>query len=178
MPSVEHQCVTLAHLVQELSAKDEEAVRSQFGGRFLLFHEGALDPDRTRRALVTTYVEQGEGALSARELLGQALVFPMTRILGSKTIVTVGRLESNDICIPDPSISSMHGVLRVTMHDGLSVLDMGSTNGTTLNGSAVPKEGAGNALPLGSGDMIRFGSVEATFLDAKGLSELIGQAGL
>jgi hypothetical protein len=178
MTSIEHQTITLADLVSSLGAKTEDALREEYGARFLLFHEGALDPDRTRRALVTTYIEKGGGSLSAKDILGQARIYPMAKVQGSKTIVTVGRLDSNDICIPDPSVSSMHGLLKVTMQDGLSIMDMGSTNGTTLNGTAVPKEGSGQPMPLGSGDMIRFGSVETTFLDARGLSELIVQAGL
>jgi pSer/pThr/pTyr-binding forkhead associated (FHA) protein len=47
--------------------------------------------------------------------------------------------------------------------------DAGSTNGTTLNGRSVPQQGSGPAVEMKSGDDIRLGQVELTFLEAEAL---------
>ena len=73
--------------------------------------------------------------------------------------VTVGRTDENRIQIDDASISSHHAEL---VQDGGSYVlkDLGSTNGTYLNGEAVA---AGEEHPLSGGDRIRFGNVEAVY---------------
>jgi len=45
--------------------------------------------------------------------------------------ILIGRTDSNDICIPDESISKLHA--RVT-RKGFALKDAGSTNGTFVNG--------------------------------------------
>ena len=47
--------------------------------------------------------------------------------------------------------------------------DAGSTNGTTVNGHAVPRQGHGPPTELSSGDDVRLGQVELTFLDSDAL---------
>jgi pSer/pThr/pTyr-binding forkhead associated (FHA) protein len=54
----------------------------------------------------------------------------------SDLIVMIGRDLSNDIVIQDPEISRRHTRLRRWKH-GYSVEDVGSTNGTTVNGHPV-----------------------------------------
>lgn len=49
---------------------------------------------------------------------------------------TLGRGESNDVIIPDPSISTCHCQLEVS-RDSVRILDLGSTNGTYLDGAAI-----------------------------------------
>jgi pSer/pThr/pTyr-binding forkhead associated (FHA) protein len=51
-------------------------------------------------------------------------------------IVTVGRDLTNDVVIQDPEISRFHMRLRHT-DKGYTVEDMGSTNGTFVNGSVI-----------------------------------------
>ena len=56
----------------------------------------------------------------------------------------------------DRGVSSQHAVLRI--HDsGLTVTDIGSTNGTTLNGSD-DRLGEGEETPLADGDRIHVGA--------------------
>lgn len=70
----------------------------------------------------------------------------------------LGRADGNEVQIPDPSISSFHCVLDVS-DIATTVRDLGSTNGTFINGQAL---GAQVAV-LQAGWPIRFGHVEATF---------------
>jgi len=53
--------------------------------------------------------------------------------------LTLGRRESCDICLKFPNISGQH--CELTCHEGIwYVRDMGSTNGTKVNGQQVQKK--------------------------------------
>jgi predicted component of type VI protein secretion system len=56
-----------------------------------------------------------------------------------KMELTVGRRPSNDICLDFTNISGKHCVLRL-VNSVWHVRDLGSTNGTTLNGAKLSSE--------------------------------------
>lgn len=72
--------------------------------------------------------------------------------LGSQAVV--GRLDSCDIPINDSSVSREHARIN-RMGDDYAVEDLGSTNGTMVNGQTIR-----GVVRLKPGDMITFGSVE------------------
>ena len=73
-------------------------------------------------------------------------------------LMTVGRTEDNDMEIPDGSVSSHHG--QFTNEGGHWVFtDLGSTNGTKVNGERVDR------VELGHGASFEIGSVAATFYE-------------
>lgn len=72
--------------------------------------------------------------------------------------VTVGRLEENDVQIDDASVSSHHAEITPAGEDFL-LTDLGSTNGTRLNGEELDTQ----SHKLHAGDQIRFGKVDAIF---------------
>jgi len=77
------------------------------------------------------------------------LVFPP----GPDTNFTIGRDSRCDLFIDDMSVSRLHA--RLARDDqGWVLADLGSTNGTRLNGWRVRA-----AVPVRSGDLILFGSV-------------------
>ena len=57
-------------------------------------------------------------------------------ILVSKQPFTVGRHPDNDLSVDNPTVSRRHAELVLT-EAGLSVRDLGSTNGTFVNGRRV-----------------------------------------
>lgn len=72
-------------------------------------------------------------------------------------VVNIGRAEYNDIVLPEASVSTAHAKLQ--RREGVWVIsDLGSTNGTTVDGEAVSGE-----LPLSPGATIRFGEVAVLF---------------
>lgn len=69
----------------------------------------------------------------------------------TKTDLTIGRDENNDIVIDDPGISRTH-VRLFSNGDGYIIQDQGSTNGTFVNGNQI--SGQHN---LRSGDIVHLG---------------------
>jgi pSer/pThr/pTyr-binding forkhead associated (FHA) protein len=72
-------------------------------------------------------------------------------------VVNVGRADYNDIVLADPSVSTTHAKLQ-RRDDVWVVTDLGSTNGTYVEGEPVTGE---TALPPGT--TLRFGDVAALF---------------
>jgi len=69
---------------------------------------------------------------------------------------TVGRLPDNDLELSDISVSSHHAVLTLDGGD-YTLKDLGSTNGTKVNGER------GTDWKLSDGDSIHFGKVIADY---------------
>ncbi|HKI95428.1 MAG TPA: adenylate/guanylate cyclase domain-containing protein [Gemmatimonadales bacterium] len=69
--------------------------------------------------------------------------------------LVVGRAATSDVPVYDPTISRRHAEVTLT-EDGLTVRDLGSSNGTFLNGSRITESRAGD------GDVIAFGKVAFT----------------
>ncbi len=69
---------------------------------------------------------------------------------------TIGRVADNELQINDASVSSSHA--EINLEDGaLHLHDLGSTNGTFVNGEQVAD------AVLRHGDEVRFGTVETVF---------------
>jgi pSer/pThr/pTyr-binding forkhead associated (FHA) protein len=69
---------------------------------------------------------------------------------------TIGRAPENSIRLEDTSVSGRHAQI-VVVGDNYYLKDVGSTNGTLVNGQPVTE------VQLRAGDRIRFGKVEACF---------------
>ncbi|HEY6333389.1 MAG TPA: SpoIIE family protein phosphatase [Blastocatellia bacterium] len=74
-----------------------------------------------------------------------------------KVRMTMGRSSRNDICISDPFASRLHAEVRLE-GDQLVLVDMGSANGTYLNGRRVT-----GSVRLSPGDLIRIGETEIEY---------------
>jgi pSer/pThr/pTyr-binding forkhead associated (FHA) protein len=69
----------------------------------------------------------------------------------------IGRLESNNICIQDPTVSGNHCHI-VRNDDGTyRAIDQGSTNGTRINGIKVTEQNLVNS------DILQVGGIEIMF---------------
>lgn len=69
---------------------------------------------------------------------------------------TVGRLPGGSLVLTDENVSRNHAVIELGP-TGWLVRDLGSTNGTQVNGSPIQES------PLQNGDAVVFGATEATF---------------
>ena len=75
------------------------------------------------------------------------------------TMVSLGRGLSNDVILEDTRVSRHHAQLRYKQRR-FWVTDLGSTNGTFVNGQRVSE------LALRDGDVVSLGGLELTFRDA------------
>ncbi len=107
----------------------------------------------------------------------RAVTFPTLRVIAGRDMlrfvtldvgrpsVVVGREEGVDLLLTDASVSRRHARLGVTS-DGTFVLeDLGSTNGTAVNGASIER------APVLPGDNLEVGGVVLR-LDMLGLDEL------
>jgi hypothetical protein len=107
---------------------------------------------RAGRFTITTEVHEGEEGLAPAELVlpdGQRVE------VGSGPVV-IGRLPECTVVLSDPNVSRRHAELR-RAGDSVLVTDLGSTNGTRVNGERIREH------YLTSGDEISVGSTTLVF---------------
>lgn len=92
--------------------------------------------------------------------------FVPVRRRSENAFFTIGRLDGNDISLPDNSVSRLHALLLSSSEGGFAILDAGSTHGTFVDDAPVPRRGAAAALALRSRNTVRFGQVTTVFLMA------------
>src|SRR5512134_103163 len=71
----------------------------------------------------------------------------------NREIIKIGRLASAHLCLDDDKISRIHSVIEVSPEGSISIIDMGSAEGTFVNGKKVSR----GALRLG--DQITLGGL-------------------
>ena len=110
--------------------------------------------------------DQGTAVISSEEAKKQGLAREIVEVVveGGKTYPlegrgpwSVGRSEENDIVVNDPNVSRRHARL-VRSENGFVVEDLGSTNGTLLDGAPIDRE------RIESEDELTFGGVNARFV--------------
>lgn len=74
----------------------------------------------------------------------------------NESIITVGRVANNVVCIEDPNISKHHTLL-VSEDDTYKIYDLHSVNGTWVNGERV------TVTKLKEGDAVRIGYLELEY---------------
>lgn len=86
---------------------------------------------------------------------------PKERISITRTPVVIGRLSTNDVVLADSNVSRRHAELRKD-GDRWVVVDLGSTNGTVVNGKLAREH------ELDDGDRLSFGTSELLFKKTAG----------
>lgn len=86
---------------------------------------------------------------------------------------SVGQTRNNDVVIRDVSVSKSHAYFEDDGNGGFTLQDARSTNGTFVNGKRVPRHGHGIPSPVRTGDLVRFGNVELSFVDANAFRDLV-----
>jgi len=78
---------------------------------------------------------------------------------------TVGRSDSCDICIADPTISGKHCSLVKLDDNSYAIRDENSTNGTKVNEQPVSST---DSVKLKNGDLLQVGGIEILYDDIEG----------
>jgi hypothetical protein len=158
-------------LLEDTLSLAPDAFEERHGSAFLLMSAAELKQASGPRP---TQVRGLPGSASDRTAHLRLMVYPVVRTERSIfPFVTVGRTQNNDIVFPEVTISRFHAFFKSDDDGGFSLQDAGSTNGSTVNNQPVPAQRKGSPIRLKSGDNLRFGSVEVTFLSAQALREFI-----
>ena len=78
----------------------------------------------------------------------------LTQINIGKVPFSVGRDVSNDFCVPSRNVSKFHADVIVAV-DAVLIRDLGSTNGTFINGQRIAAP-----TPIGENDLLQFADME------------------
>jgi hypothetical protein len=153
---------------QNLSLEDFE---SSHGSGFLLLTATRIGSTKDSYSTDVQLLSDDDDA-SAHTGSLSTLVFPLRSALH---IVTAGRSSGNDVVIPDPSVSRRHALFKRSESGVFLMVDAGSSNGTTVNGSSVLARGQGPPAQLKTGDDVHLGRVACTFVDAQALRDFVIQ---
>lgn len=82
---------------------------------------------------------------------------PVSQVTLNRSL-TVGRAPDNDLVLASPTVSSRHAEIRVD-GSGVEVVDLGSTNGTWVNGNRVSRQ------KLAPGDRVSFDEIAFRYED-------------
>lgn len=152
-----------------------EAFCKLHGRAFLLLQRTASKsrlevPQRPSRTLVSRPAQNTQELPPSRYL-----VFPVRKTERSliARFYAVGQTRNNDVVIRDVSVSKFHAFFQDSEDGGFLLQDARSTNGTFVNGMRVPRQGQGDPVKLQTGDQVRFGTVELSFVDAEMFRELV-----
>lgn len=97
-------------------------------------------------------LREGHGGLAP----GSLVLPDGQRIVLGEAIVTVGRLGESTLMLDDRNVSRNHAEIR-PQGTGFALVDLGSTNGTRVNGERVSER------QLRDGDLLEFGAIAIRF---------------
>jgi len=114
-------------------------------------HQAHKNSAKINKELVT-HIEEGVIYLFDYHPLVFDEVFPL-----NKQTILIGKSDSSDIILKDPSVSSKHA--QISLENNKWILkDLSSTNGTFLNGQQISEP-----ITLKKGDLIQFGLIQLVF---------------
>ena len=148
--------MTLDDLVDEARQKGVELVASTFTSPVLLVDapaEGWADNTAVR----TGGGEQKHGSQMLPTLVVKVMA---TKPTTTPNKLTLGRSAACDIVLPFAALSKVHAGLTLMPGENAQIEDLGSTNGSTVEGTKLAKAARASLV---DGTRIRFGDVHATF---------------
>jgi hypothetical protein len=115
-------------------------------------------------------LDEAEDTSSPSETLKHA-IYPLVKgeyASGPVNSFSVGRVDGNDMIMPDYAISKQHAILEIK-RGNYTIMDGGSTNGTMVNGKRIDKK----PVNLSNGDVVGFARYEFTFLFPEALYDML-----
>ena len=148
----------LLSALKRTSASGRDAFNKQHAGEWLVWEAGVWKAPRLS-TLVLGSVADAALVTPAKGAETLAIALP------AQLTVTVGRSRDVDVELNDGTLSGHHFSLFCTA-GRWSIEDLGSTNGTTVEGLKLK---AGERMPLRNGSAIKAGQVTLTFQSSEGL---------
>jgi len=152
-------------------AMSREAFAAKYNHPFLIRHG---DPDQMERISFQTQVAAPKSAADLERTAlwaSGAIVVPVLKRPENPypDRISVGRAQNCDVVVRDGTVSKLHGHFTAVGPSEAQLVDRGSHNGTTLNGTPVKSD----PVRVVSGDKIVFGDVVVQFVDARRLWDLL-----
>jgi hypothetical protein len=107
-------------------------------------------------AATTTHAARSEKSLLLQDGGGRSFRLSLK---ASAAPATIGRTAGNAVQLDDASVSRLHCSLTLKTTGQIVIADLGSANGTTVNGQLL---NASEARPLNKGDLIGVGDLRLT----------------
>lgn len=148
----------LLSALKKIASGGRDAVTKQHPGDWLVWEAGNWKAPRAQ----TLVLEAVKDAASLAPKGAEALVIA----LPMQVSPTVGRAPDADISLNDGTLSGHHLSLGRLSDGRWTVEDLGSTNGTTVEGLTLK---VGERMPLRNGSVIKAGQVTLTFQTAEGM---------
>ena len=108
--------------------------------------------------------------VESTSLVGRAWIIKEPQYAPKGSAVRVGRDASNDLIVPEYSLSKNHCDFRLE-GEQLFVTDLGSLNGTLLNGKRIP---ANEEVPVQAGTILVLGRFQFEIVDAIQFAARVG----
>lgn len=131
------------------------------------FQTASTDRRRSRQASVPPPPSFAPEQILFRVVRSVHFIVPLGKRADAERVfserVTIGRARNSDVVLRHESVSKFHAWFGRDEQNAYFVCDASSHNGTWRNGVVL---GGGEHARVGSGDLLRFGTVEATYCDA------------
>lgn len=164
-------------LCSDAAELSPEEFEDRYGSAFLLLSSTGIRHPMNATSTEVLLLELGDGG-GERTAGVSVRVMPIRASEKTPThLITVGRSANSDMAIADISVSRFHAFFKRNPAGAFLLQDVGSTNGTTVNESSVYSKDAGPPTEVKSGDNIRFGQVDATFLEVDALLSYVAKFG-
>ncbi|MBN2498480.1 MAG: FHA domain-containing protein [Deltaproteobacteria bacterium] len=152
-------------MAQELDASGEDAFREKYTCGFLVLLQG---PPRKDEWIDLKTSESSAPDLPPLRKFEHQRAIPLVNsdrnAFDSK--IMVGRARNNDIVIRAPKISKLHSAFIPDGQGGYALVDMGSRNGTIVNGKRLGRK---EQAQLASGDIILFWRYMFLYVDQENM---------
>ncbi|HEY5960986.1 MAG TPA: FHA domain-containing protein [Polyangiaceae bacterium] len=167
---------TVNELAGELRRKGYERLFEDYPASSVLIGVGilgipALRAERSTRGTIRFTPDAQQEYVTAASLAGRVWFLTKKRENRHQSRIVIGRTSDADVTIPELSISVEHAGLQATPF-GLAVVDLGSTNGTFVDGERVTK---GVSVSLYSGMKLALARFEFEYLRHKDFLERLKQ---
>lgn len=163
--------ISLAAYSSELLSSSADSELEQRLGLYQVFlklyehHQGLLEEILNLEHSNSGFPTKASPAY-VQGMVNQQKVFLITNLIEGKSQAvyqsentwTLGRGRQVALPISDKRLSRLHAVIRYVEHQGFYLIDLGSTNGSFVNGEQVR-----NQILLKDGDRVRLSSLTFTF---------------
>ncbi|MER2562962.1 MAG: FHA domain-containing protein [Myxococcaceae bacterium] len=148
----------LLSALKKLASGGRDALAKQHPGDWLVWEAGNWKAPRAQTLVLETVKDAANHAPKGGEALTIALPMQIS--------ISVGRAPEADISLNDGTLSGHHLTLARLSDGRWTIEDLGSTNGTTVEGLTLK---VGERMPLRNGSVIKAGQVTLSFQTAEGM---------